>query len=67
MESCTSSVGSLRGWKRLARETDVVVQVGSSSAGKRSVDEFLEGVEDLVPTKRRCASVKINEMMEADA
>lgn len=43
VESCTSSAGSLRGWKRLARETDVVVQVGSSSAGKRSVDEFLEG------------------------
>lgn len=50
MENGTSSSVPLRGWKRLARERDVV-QVGSPSAGKRSVDECLEGVADLVPTK----------------
>ena len=67
VENSTFSGGSLRGWKRLARDKNGVVQPGSSSGGKRSVDDCLEGVTDLVPTKRRCASVKSNETVEADA
>ena len=65
LENSTPLGGSLRGWKRLARKRDVVVQSSSTSGGKRSV-ECLEGVVDLVLTKRRCASVKINEEVEAD-
>lgn len=52
MESYTTSGGSIRGWKRLARERDVVVQASIPSFRERSVDECLEGVEDLVPIKR---------------
>ena len=67
VENNTSSSGSFKGWKRLARDKNGVVQSGSSSGGKISVDDCLEGVADLVPTKRRCASVKSNEMVETDA
>ena len=67
LENCNSLGGSLRGWKRLARERDGVVQFGSPSGVKRSFDECLEGVIDLVPTKRQCVSVKSNETVEADA
>ena len=67
LENCNSLGGSLRGWKRLARERDGVVQSGSPSGVKRSFDECLEGVIDLVPTKRQCVSIKSNEMVEADA
>nr|POE71557.1 hypothetical protein CFP56_12784 [Quercus suber] len=66
LENCNFSGGSLRGWKRLARDREVVVQPGSLSGGKRSMDVCLEGEANLVPTKRRCASVKSNETMEAD-
>ena len=52
VENSTSLGGSLRGWKRLARDKNRVVQLGSSSGGKRSVDDCLEGMADLVPTKR---------------
>ena len=67
VENSTSLGGSLRGWKRLARDKNGVVQLGSSSGGKRNIDDCLEGMADLVPIKRRCASVKSNETVEADA
>ena len=53
--------------ERLARDKIGVVQLGSSSGGKRHSDDCLEGMADLVPTKRRCASVKNNETVEAEA
>ena len=67
IDNSTSLGGSLRGWKRLARDKIGVVQLGSSSGGKRHIDDCLEGMADLVPTKRRCASVKNNETVEAEA
>ena len=67
VENSTSLGGSFRGWKRLARDKNGVVQPGSSSGGKRSVDDCLEGMADLVPTKRQCASIKSNETVEAEA
>ena len=67
VENSTSLGGSFRGWKRLARDKNGVVQPGSSSGGKRSVDDCLEGMADLVPTKRQCASIKSNETIEAEA
>ena len=60
-------VGHLGGWKRLARDKSGGVQRGSSSGGKRHIEDCLEGMAELVPTKRRCASGKKNEMVEAEA
>ena len=66
-DNSTSLGGSLRGWKRLARDKSGGVQRGSSSGGKRHIDDCLEGMADLVPIKRCCASVKNNETVEAEA
>ena len=57
-EMSASLGGPIRGWKHLARENAASEQVGSSLPTKRGVQENLEVSEDLVPTKRRCASVK---------
>ena len=59
-----SSGGLVRGWKHLAREKVALEQVGSSLPTKRGVQENLEVLEDLVPTKRRRASVKSFETVE---
>ena len=67
IDNSTSLGGSLRGWKRLARDKSGGVQRGSSSGGKRHFEVCLEGMADLVPTKRHCASGKNNETVEAEA
>ena len=66
-DNSTSIGGSLRGWKRLARDKSGGVQRSSSSGGKRHFEDCLEGMVDLVPTKRHCASGKNNETVEAEA
>lgn len=57
-EISVPSGGPVRGWKHLAREKAASEQGVSSVTAKRGVQEYLEVLEDLVPAKRRCASVK---------
>lgn len=64
-ESSVPSGGPVRGWKRLAREKAASEQGVSSIPAKRGVQEYLEVLEELVPAKRRCASVKSLETVEA--
>ena len=46
-----SSGGLVRGWKHLAREKAAMEQVSFSLVAKRGIQECLEGMKDLVPTK----------------
>nr|POE78993.1 hypothetical protein CFP56_54597 [Quercus suber] len=64
-EKTTSLGGLVRGWKCLAREKAAMEQVSSPIYAKQGIQEYLEVMEDLVPTKRRCASVKSIETVKA--
>ena len=57
--------GPVRTWKRLAREKVALDKVSPPLAVKRGIQDGLEGLEDLVPKKRRCANIKNKETVEA--
>ena len=57
--------GPVRTWKRLAREKAALDKVNPPLTVKRGIQDSLEGLEDLVPKKRRCANIKNKETVEA--
>ena len=54
-----------RGWKRLLRIRENSQAKPILGQSKRRVQEILEDDEDVVPLKKRCASAKSNETVEA--
>ena len=51
--------GPVRTWKRLAREKVALDKDSPPLTVKRGIRDSLEGLEDMVPKKRRCANIKI--------
>ena len=56
--------GPVRTWKWLAREKVALDKVSPPLTVKRGIQDSLEGLEDLVPKKRRCANIKNKETVE---
>lgn len=57
--------GPVRTWKRLACEKAALDKVSPPLTAKKGIQNSLEGLEELVPKKRRCANIKIKETVEA--
>ena len=57
--------GPVRTWKQLAREKVALDKDSPPLTVKRGIQDSLEGLEDMVPKKRRCANIKNKETVEA--
>ena len=57
--------GPVRTWKRLAREKVALDKDSPPLTVKRGIRDRLEGLEDMVPKKRRCANIINKETVEA--